>query len=488
MRWFLLVAGVVILAAGCTLPDLTGGLQTPASLVVNTGGKHVAGRYALIDVQVLDKSGNPVSDVTVELYRKIKDSNGYYYVKEDEAETNSSGWAELSFFSPKEGKYDLYVQVKGNPFIMESFSLDFTSPEWLFVVWMCGDNNLWGYGDQDLEEMENTNKSVSVVVFYDGGGTSDGILVLDDDGNWKAIMGITGVDFNSGSYEDLEYWLKYVFENFSSTYRALIMWDHGSAWIYDSIYASSKAISFDETSESAIAVRDLRVALENVINGALDGQKLDILGFDACLMGSLEVIYELRNTAHYIVASSFNEPADGWNYSFLDEITPDSTQFSVAEMIVDSYRDYYSSPAYDSYRQDGLSLAVYDTSQVEKFVYDLDSFTYDLKADLNKVNSIYIDVVKSYVVDYYNGKKTVLVDLGDLIDKWGTKLSIVPDLSSFVVYSYGKKGDQELSTPVSIFMPENLDIYQTYKNDYMTLSFPSDTLWDEFLEYWLSQL
>lgn len=107
---------------------------------------------------------------------------------------------------------------------MENFSLDFISPKWLFVVWMCGDNNLWGYSDQDLEEMRNTNKkNVSVVVFYDGGGTSDGILVLDNDGNWKAIMGITGVDFNSGSYEDLEYWLKYVFENFSSTYRALIM-------------------------------------------------------------------------------------------------------------------------------------------------------------------------------------------------------------------------------------------------------------------------
>ncbi|AIY85838.1 MULTISPECIES: clostripain-related cysteine peptidase [unclassified Thermotoga] len=483
MRWFLLVAGVVILAVGCTPLDLTSGLQTPDSLVVKTRGEPVAGRYALIDVQVLDKSGNPVSGVTVELYRKIKNSYGSYYVKEDEAKTDSFGWAELSFFSPKEGKYDLYVQVKGNPFIMESFSLDFTSPEWLFVVWMCGDNNLWGYGDQDLEEMENTNKSVSVVVFYDGGGTSDGILVLDDDGNWKAIMGITGVDFNSGSYEDLEYWLKYVFENFSSTYRALIMWDHGSAWIYDSIYASSKAISFDETSESAIAVRDLRVALENVINSVPGGQTLDILGFDACLMGSLEVIYELRNTAQYIVASSFNEPADGWDYSFLGKIAPDSTPLDVSKMIVDSYREYYSS--YDTY-QNGLSLAVYDTSQVEKFVHDLDSFTYDLKANLNEVNSIYSDVVKSYVVGYYN-KKTVLVDLGDLIDKLRTKLSTVPDPSSFVVYSYGKKGDQELSAPVSIFMPENLAIYQTYEDDYMTLSFPSDTWWDEFLEYWLSQ-
>lgn len=95
------MAGVVILVAGCTLPDLTSGLQTPDSLVVKTRGEPVAGRYALIDVQVLDKSGNPVSGVTVELYRKIKNSYGSYYVKEDEAKTDSFGWAELSFFSSK---------------------------------------------------------------------------------------------------------------------------------------------------------------------------------------------------------------------------------------------------------------------------------------------------------------------------------------------------------------------------------------------------
>ncbi|KHC90342.1 peptidase C11, clostripain [Thermotoga sp. Mc24] len=475
MRWFLLVASVTFLVVGCAVPDLVDSLQTPASLVVNTGEEHVAGRYALIDVQVFDKNGNPVSGATVELYRKY----GYYYVKEDEAKTNSFGWAEFSFFSSKEGEYDLYVQVKENPSLMNNFSLKFTSPEWLFVVWMCGDNNLWEAGNKDLEEMRNTNENVSVLVFYDGGGTSDGILVLDDDGNWKAIMGITGVDFNSGSHEDLEYWLKYVFENFSATYRALIMWDHGSAWISDSGFTSSKAISFDDTSGSAIAVRDLRMTLENVVNSVLVGQKLDILGFDACLMGSLEVIYELRNTADYIIASSFSEPAEGWDYSFFGYVAPGSTPLDVAKMIIDSYRKYYSSDIY----QNELSLAVYDTSQVKEFVYYLDLFTtYDLKVNLNEVNSIYSDVVKSYV-DYYN--QTVLVDLGDLIDKWGKKLSIVPDLSSFVVYSYGKKGDQELSAPVSIFMPENLAIYQTYKDDYMTLSFPSDTLWDEFLEYWL---
>jgi len=192
------------------------------------------------------------------------------------------------------------------------------------------------------------------------------------------------------------------------------------------------------------------------------------------------VIYELRNTADYIVASSFNEPAEGWDYSFLGEIASDSTPLDVASMIVDSYREYYSS--YDYYRQIGLSLAVYDTSQVEVFVSDLNLFISDLKADLNKVNSVYSEVVKS--CDDASGK-AILVDLGDFIDKWVTKLSIAPDPSSFVVHSYGEKGDRKLLAPVSIFMPESRSVYGIYENDYMTLSFPNDTQWDEFLVYWL---
>jgi hypothetical protein len=323
--------------------------------------------------------------------------------------------------------------------------------------------------------MRNASGSVSVVVVYDGVEIGDGVLVLDESGNFQAVVGTMGIDFNSGSYTNLEAWLEMILNQFDADHYALVIWDHGSAWIGDSYYISTKAVGFDETRGTAIAVADLRKALENV----LSGDKLDILGFDACLMGSLEVVYELRNTADYIVASSFNEPAEGWDYSFLGEIAPDSTPLDVARMIVDSYREYYSSDTY----QNELSLAVYDTSQVEEFVSALNLFTEDLKADLNKVNQIYGEVVKSYVDDY---NQTVLVDLGDFIDKWvSSRITAAPDPRSVVVYSYGEIAGKTLSFPISIFMPESMSCYQDYQTDYQTLSFPSDTQWDEFLEYWL---
>ncbi|HBF10801.1 clostripain-related cysteine peptidase [Thermotoga neapolitana] len=470
MRWFLLIVVSALFLSGC-MPEIYTHASTPSTIIADNE-THIAGRYAFVDVQVLDEYGLPVSGEDVSFY-----VDGAFL---GEATTDTSGVARIGFFSPSEKTYT-FTAVAGG--VSRSFDVSFTKPKWLFIVWMAADNNLYYYSEDDLSEMRNASGSVSVVVVYDGVEIGDGVLVLDENGNWQAVVGMVGIDFNSGSYTNLEAWLEMILNQFDADRYALVIWDHGSAWIGDSYYISTKAVGFDETRGTAIAVADLRKALEN----ALSGDKLDILGFDACLMGSLEVIYELRNTADYIVASSFNEPAEGWDYSFLGEIASDSTPLDVASMIVDSYREYYSS--YDYYRQIGLSLAVYDTSQVEVFVSDLNLFISDLKADLSKVDAVYSDVVKSYIDDY---NQTVLVDLGDFIDKWvSSRITAAPDPRSVVVYSYGEisyseMARQPLSSPISIFMPESMLCYQDYWEDYQTLSFPYDTQWDEFLEYWLN--
>ncbi|PLV57034.1 clostripain-related cysteine peptidase [Thermotoga sp. SG1] len=465
MRYLLLIVMSALFLSGC-VPEIYTQTSTPSTIVAG-GETHIAGRYAFVDVQVLDEYSLPVSGTDVSFY-----VNGAFL---GEATTDTNGVAKIGFFSPMEKTYTFTAMVGG---VSRSFYVNFTRPEWLFIVWMAADNNLYYYSTDDLSEMQNASESVSVVVVYDGAEIGDGILVLDESGNWQAVAGTVGIDFNSGSYINLEAWLETILNQFDADHYALVIWDHGSAWIGDSYYISTKSIGVDESQGTAIAVADLRKALEN----ALSGRKLDILGFDACLMGSLEVIYELRNTADYIVASSFNEPGKGWDYSFLGEIAPGNTPLDVARMIVDSYREYYS--PYDSYRQIGLSLSVYDTSQLERFVQELDTFTYDLENNLTKVDEVYANTVKVY--EDINGP--VLIDLGDFIDKWvSSKITLTPDLSSVVVYSYGEIAGQTLSFPISIFMPESMDCYLDYQPDYQTLSFSTDTQWDEFLESWLNQ-
>ena len=46
-------------------------------------------------------------------------------------------------------------------------------------------------------------------------------------------------------------------------------------------------------------------------------QRLEFVGFDACLMGTVETAYAIKNNVDYLIASEEIEPGTGWNYKKL---------------------------------------------------------------------------------------------------------------------------------------------------------------------------
>lgn len=84
--------------------------------------------------------------------------------------------------------------------------------------------------------------------------------------------------------------------------------------------------------------------LTTILSGmaAAAGQRIDILGFDACLMSHVEIGYQVRNYVDFLVASEETEPAQGWDYQgWLRTVTSASTPFQVASSIVDTYGRSY---------------------------------------------------------------------------------------------------------------------------------------------------
>nr|MDA8130964.1 clostripain-related cysteine peptidase [Elusimicrobiota bacterium] len=74
--------------------------------------------------------------------------------------------------------------------------------------------------------------------------------------------------------------------------------------------------------------------------------KIDILSMDACLMQMMEVAYEARSGADYIVASEETEPGDGYTYNtWLDKLTasPSMEAAALSKVMVNSYADHYQS-------------------------------------------------------------------------------------------------------------------------------------------------
>lgn len=94
----------------------------------------------------------------------------------------------------------------------------------------------------------------------------------------------------------------------------LVLWSHANGWIEDgseyyapqSTQAPVSPLSYGKHNGHSMNTTTLRYVLED--------EDLEYIYFDCCLMGGVEVMYELRNCARYIVSSPSELPRDGMPY------------------------------------------------------------------------------------------------------------------------------------------------------------------------------
>jgi len=83
------------------------------------------------------------------------------------------------------------------------------------------------------------------------------------------------------------------------------------------------AIAFDDSSLDFLDNAKLQQAFREAEEQTR--QKVSLIGMDACLMSMVEVAYQLRANANYMVGSQEVEPLSGWPYTaILGSLTSDS--------------------------------------------------------------------------------------------------------------------------------------------------------------------
>lgn len=153
----------------------------------------------------------------------------------------------------------------------------------------------------------------------------------------------------------------------------LVLAGHGTAWIARGTAGISKAgvshplfvpaVGAEVTrhfGESNVQVNPSELA-EGITNSDI---ALDYILFDACFMSNIETIYELRNSANYIIASPCEIMGRGFPYErtlpFLFKNNGTTTDYDgAAKSYYLYYRDEYTSSSRCG------SIAVYDCSEVE---------------------------------------------------------------------------------------------------------------------------
>lgn len=221
---------------------------------------------------------------------------------------------------------------------------DPAAADWALLMYFNGDNDLEDSAYIDLGEMQSVGSSarLSIVMQLDSAyrDQGDARRLYVGAGTSQVIENLGEV--NSGDWRTLADFGVWAVERYPARRYGLVMWDHGEGWKSRPVRPRSKGFSFDDTDggEISIAAGDYGRALA-AISAAIGGP-LDLIGFDACLMGTWEVAAASAPYGQVFVASEESEPYSGWAFDdFLSPLAeaPSMTAQHLAEWIVDSYAD-----------------------------------------------------------------------------------------------------------------------------------------------------
>ncbi|WP_287924209.1 clostripain-related cysteine peptidase [Kosmotoga pacifica] len=444
---------------------------------------HYTGKWAHITVTVRDRFDNPVPNIPVAFNFSSSSSQILNLTDKSKVDvdpivyTDSNGIASLDGYFSESSVETVKAYLVDYPNIYSNFQVNVLTPNWIFLILMGADNNLESSAIFDLIEMSTTNPGIAIVGIADvsylesgdgqlSGVTDDFLFMLDEAGTIYDEP--LGIEVDSGSPETLEALIS-GFYGIESNYKALVLWNHGFAW-FDENEPRTRGIIYDDTNNTFLRIRDV----QNAIISATNGAGFDILGMDACLMSSVEIAYQLKDTASYFVSSAFTEPGSGWDYSFLDDIEAYHSPFEVGKLIVDSY--VASLPTTPK-----LSLAVWDLSYLDELYNSINAFSYELDSILDDgIKSKILNVYYPNLTQYYDGSN-LIVDLGDFLgyiyyDDEVTQnvkdlaLEAWYDLTAAVPYSTVRGGTNN-SKGTSIFFPDSLNVYNSFYDSFYELDF-----------------
>ena len=231
------------------------------------------------------------------------------------------------------------------------------------MVYMCGTDleSRNGMGTADLQEMLNARFGGNInLLVYTGGCKAWKNSAVSSSVNqiWQVKDGqlvSLKKDLGSVSMTDpgtLAGYIQWCAENYPASRYELILWDHGggsvSGYGYDEKFASSGSMS----------LAGLDAALQDA------GVKFDFIGFDACLMATVETALTMSQYADYLIASEETEPGVGWYYTdWLTAFGEDASMptIEIGRNIVDSFVDTCAQKC----RGQLTTLSVVDLAELE---------------------------------------------------------------------------------------------------------------------------
>lgn len=275
---------------------------------------------------------------------------------------------------------------------------------------------------------------------------------------------------NAAMVTEVFNWVK---ENFPAAGYGAVMSSHATGWLPEGYYSNPKPYEGNDRSSTfywsprmktfgqeyyssgtkteEIELKDLAAAIP---------YKLDYILFDACLMSTVEVAWELRNVCSYLAVSPCEIPAAGFNYKTLAGhlLQPDVPDLKAVCM------DYYA--AYENDSIYGATISMIDCGALEPLAAACRPLFERYRSEIRNLDGRNVQVY-----DRPGGGKYyyVFFDLKDMLREAGAtteELSLLQDaLDQALVYEAHTARFIDVTLDRCCGLATYLPAYPNYKKD-----------------------
>ncbi|CAN5783706.1 hypothetical protein BH20ACI4_BH20ACI4_24740 [soil metagenome] len=438
--------------------------------------------------------------------------------------------------------------------------------EWTIMIYMAGDNNLSVDMAYALEQIKSVavegEDSPNLFVYYDGNSPEIPTLCCDFSEPQKPryvrsymvpdkLYGVPQKpNENTADIRSVYNFVDWCLNKVEVETDGDITYGRRAqkyAMIFSghSLGFQDKGLFRDEGSDKSMKINDLYYGIQRLTNNKnslkkitkeyqlegedrkremtpLVGQKLDILGFDSCVMGMLEVGYQFNDVAKTMIASEGSVPNAGWTYAkILGCLTRGKDQNSTEKIVGNFVRDFIRSQ--DFYTIGGVSvdMAAWDLSRFHGLATAFDNLAATLTYCFNDKETIIYGQMKRIILQVHWKCQSYMydqnVDLGDfceLLDRecqqvadeldWDNVTAdlnlvqkqcreVLKELREAVILSGFSGGTYQYSNGISIFFPWSREGYEVSRKNYKSLWISKEAYnkkypWAIFLEKYLNEV
>ncbi len=356
--------------------------------------------------------------------------------------------------------------------------------EWTFINFVNGNNNLDFFTEEDLNQMEavgSTDRINVVVQWAHYRRPTVTRLLMHKDDNMNEVTSPVVEDIGEvdmGNAQNLKDFIKWSMEKYPAKHYFVSIWNHGSGWRKSRSTVGTWDISFDDRFGTFITTAQLGQALTEVTQET--GNKIDVLGMDACLMAMIEVAGEMKDAVDVMIGSQDLEPGSGWPYTELltewnnaESATPEN----VGSILVKTYMESYSngSQGNESVTQSAVRLSAYPT--LVQSIRELGEHLMSLP-EKAQIKSAMQATGNFYYSDYKDLKSFVdQLANANISSLDASYLENVRQAVDAMVISNQASADFSFASGISLWIPTNSWTLDSYSSIYEPLNFSLETGW-----------